>query len=108
VGARYRTNFCRVRRAEQALAHAALGPMATTSSEYPISARARAITEGLIRTRRAGHNGVLDQGMLRLECKKGGYYWILLDGGRMLRGAKLFDSEELQPKFRDAMEHAGR
>jgi hypothetical protein len=46
--------------------------------------------------------------MLRLECKKGGYYWISLDGSRIFSGAKLFDAEELQPKFAEAMERAGR
>jgi hypothetical protein len=71
--------------------------------------RAKAIAEGLIRTERAGHKGVLEQGMLKLKCRKGGYYWISLDGSRILSGASLlFDPEELQEKFRDAMERAGR
>ena len=73
-----------------------------------ISPRARAIAEGLIRTGRAGKHGVYDHGMLRLECLAGGFYWISLDGSRVLRGAKLFDAEELQPKFADAIERAGR
>jgi hypothetical protein len=52
---------------------------------------------------------VLEQGMLKLKCRKGGYYWISLDGSRILSGASLlFDPEELQEKFRDAMERAGR
>ena len=34
------------------------------------------------------------------------YYWISLDESRVLRGAKLFEAEELQPKFR-AMVRAG-
>ena len=79
-----------------------------TYAEPAISPRAKAIAEGLIRTNRAGEHGVLDQGVLRLKCLKGGLYWISLDGGRILRGTKLFESEELQAKFRDAMEHAGR
>jgi hypothetical protein len=78
------------------------------SPEPTLSARAKAIAEGLIRTKRAGRHGVIDQGILKLECTKGGYYWISLDGGRVLRGAKLFEAEELQPKFIDAMERAGR
>jgi hypothetical protein len=82
--------------------------MPASPIEFPISSRARAIAEGLIGTRRAGHNGVIDQDMLRLECKKGGYYWISLDGSRIFSGAKLFDAEELQPKFAEAMERAGR
>jgi hypothetical protein len=51
---------------------------------------------------------VLEQGMLKLKCRKGGYYWISLTS-RILSGASLlFDADELQPKFRDAMESAGR
>ena len=78
------------------------------SRESALSARAKAIAEGLIRTKRAGRHGVIDQGILKLECTKGGYYWISLDGGRVLRGRAIFDAEELQPKFIDAMERAGR
>jgi hypothetical protein len=51
----------------------------------------------------------LDQGMIRLEGMIGGYYWISFDGSRVLRGADVWeDAEELQPKFIDAMERAGR
>jgi len=77
-------------------------------NDTAISTRARAIAEGLIRTRRAGYSGVVDRGMVKLECLKGGYYWISLDGGRLLRGAAVWEAEELQPKFIDAMERAGR
>ena len=46
--------------------------------------------------------------MLRLKCKSGsGYYWVSLDGGRLLRGMTPFEAEELQPKFIDAMERTG-
>jgi len=82
--------------------------MTTTPTELTISARVGTIAEGLIRTKRARNPAEFDQGMLRLKCKKGGYYWISLDGGRVLRGHGLFDADELQPKFRDAMERAGR
>jgi hypothetical protein len=74
----------------------------------PISPRARAIAEGLIRTDRAGKHGVIDQGMLKLECTKGGFYWIALNGSGLFRGATLPMAAELQPKFIDAMERAGR
>ena len=77
-------------------------------NDTAISTRARAIAEGLIRTRRAGYSGVIDQGMLKLECTKGGYYWISLDGSRVLRGSTIFEADELQRKFIDAMERAGR
>ena len=78
------------------------------SPESALSARARAIAEGLIRAKRAGRHGVIDRGMLKLECTKGGYYWISLDGSRVVRGKVIFEAEELQPKFIDAMERAGR
>ena len=82
--------------------------MTTTPTAPPISPRAKAIAEGLIRTKRAGLHGVIDRGMLKLECTKGGYYWISLDGARVVRGKSIFESDELQPKFCDAMERAGR
>ena len=47
--------------------------------------------------------------MLRLECHRGDdYYWIALDGSRLLRGKWLPEADELQPKFIDAMERVGR
>ena len=47
--------------------------------------------------------------MLRLECHgSDDYYWIALDGMRLLRGRWLSEAEELQPKFIDAMERRGR
>jgi hypothetical protein len=82
--------------------------MATTPTEYPLSARARAIAKGLIRTKRAGSHGVVDQGILRLECLKGGFYWISLDGKGLLRGARLQGASELQATFLDTMERAAR
>jgi hypothetical protein len=82
--------------------------MASTSTEAVVYGRAKAIAEGLVRTRRAEQDGVIDRGMVKLTCRKGGYYWISFDGGRVLRGAQLFEAEELQPKFIDAMERAGR
>ena len=78
------------------------------SPEPTLSGRARVIAEGLFRTKRAGRHGVVDRGMVKLECTKGGYYWISLDGSRVLRGKAIFDAEVLQPKFIDAMERAGR
>jgi hypothetical protein len=74
-----------------------------------LSARAKAVAQGLIRTKRARHSGVLDQGMVRLEGMIGGYYWISFDGGRVLRGGDVWeDADEPQPMFIDAMERAGR
>jgi hypothetical protein len=72
-----------------------------------ISPRLKAIAEGLIRTGRAGKRREYDRGMLRLECLTGGFYWISLDGSRVVRGARLPTADELQPKFIEAMERAG-
>jgi hypothetical protein len=82
--------------------------MPTPPIEAAVSARARAIASGLVRTARAAPGSKLDRGLLRLACFAGGFYWISLDGSRMLRGIQLFDAEELQPKFIDAMERASR
>jgi hypothetical protein len=81
---------------------------AVTQADPAISLRATSIVRGLIRTERAAGIIKAHQGMLRLECHGGGFYWISFDGGRVLRGARLFEAEELQPKFADAMERAGR
>jgi len=72
-----------------------------------IAARARAIANGLIRTERAPRGTKVIHGMMRLECFGDGYYWIALDGSRLLRGRTQFEADELQPKFIDAMERAG-
>jgi hypothetical protein len=82
--------------------------MATTATEPVISPRGKAIAQGLIRTDRAGTRGIYDRGMLRLQCVSGGFYWIALNGSRLLRGPRLPTAEELQPKFCDAMERLGR
>ena len=76
--------------------------------EHGASARARAVANGLVRTKRAARRVIADRGTLRLACRKGGYYWVSLDGNRLRRGKELFDAEELQPTFIDAMERAGR
>ena len=75
--------------------------------ESPISPRAKAIADGLIRTDRAGKHSVHDRGMLRLERRSGGFYWIALNGSRVLRGNALFNADELQPNFIEAMAEAG-
>ena len=41
-----------------------------TPADLALSARARAIAEGLFRTNRVGRRGVFGQGMLRLKWKK--------------------------------------
>ena len=82
--------------------------MAATTTEPAISARATLIAKGLIVTKRAVGPINENRGMLRLKSRAGGYYWISLDGSRILSGANLSKADELQPKFRDIMERAGR
>ena len=79
----------------------------TPTIEPALSARGRAIATGLIRSKRADSRGVFDNGMLRLDRKGGGYYWISLNGARLLKGDKIFDADELQPGFADAMMLSG-
>jgi len=76
--------------------------------EPVMSERAAAIARGLVRTERAAKGIGSDQGMLRLQCLSGGFYWISPDGSDVLRGSTLVAADELQAKFRDAMERAGR
>ena len=80
----------------------------TIPTEPPISLRANSIARGLLRTERAVGVISVEYDMLRLRCRGGGNYWIEIDGGRVFRGKTFFKAEELQPKFIDAMERAGR
>ncbi len=82
--------------------------MPTPPGDSIVSQRARAVAQGLIRTGRAEHHGVFDRGMLKLRGRKGGNYWVSLDGSRLLRGRELFEAEELHPGFIDVMERASR
>jgi hypothetical protein len=87
---------------------AARGRAAAAPAAPEISVRAKAIAKELIRTERAAPGPKLDYGLLRLERFDDGFYWISLDGTRLLRGPTLLDAEELQPKFIDDMERTGR
>jgi hypothetical protein len=82
--------------------------MTTAPTHTALSERARAIADGLFRTKRAMRRGIYEIDMLRLTCRTGGHYWISFDGRRVLRGFLLSEAEELQPKFIDAMERAGQ
>jgi hypothetical protein len=80
-----------------------------TDTMASLSEKAKAIAKGLVRTERAAKDSKLIHGMLRLERHSGkDYYWIALDGSRLLRGRWVSGAAELQPKFTDAMERAGR
>jgi hypothetical protein len=78
------------------------------SAHSGVNERAKAIARGLGNAGRAGTGVQPDNGMLRFECLSGGYYWISFDGSQVLRGATISEAEELQPKFIEAMERAGR
>jgi hypothetical protein len=45
---------------------------------------------------------------LRLRAILGAFYWVSLDGRRVLRGDRPDRADELQPGFIDAMVRAGR
>ena len=82
--------------------------MTTVPKAAEISERATLVTRGLITTGRAIGVISVEHGMLRLRCRNGGNYWIDLDGRRVRRGKTFLKAEELQPRFIDAMERAGR
>jgi hypothetical protein len=82
--------------------------MAGSLDEPEISKRATSIARGLLTTKRAIGVIEMENGMLRLKCRAGGNYWITLDGWQVRRGKTLIKADELQPKFIDAMERAGR
>ena len=82
--------------------------MTTIPKAAEISERVTMIARGLLVTKRAAGVISMDHGRLRLKCMNGGYCWIFLDGGRVFRGLLPSKAEELQPKFIDAMERAGR
>ena len=87
-----------------------------TQADPKVSARATSSARGLLLTERAFGVISVEYGMLRVRCRSGGNYWIEIDSGywieidsgRTYRGKTFLNAEELQPKFIDAMEHAGR
>jgi hypothetical protein len=75
-------------------------------AKLKVSARARAIIDGLVRTRR----GSDPQGAgahVRLIAGIGGFYWVRIDGSRLLRGHNVDDAEPLREKFTETMARAG-
>ena len=69
---------------------------------------ARAIADGLIGSGRAEAQECLAGDVLRLECRRGGYYWIGFSGSDLLHGPTLRDAEPLQSTFVAAMAAVGR
>jgi hypothetical protein len=72
------------------------------------SARAGAIAMELLRTGHAIGGIYLEYGMLRLECRIGGSYWISHNGSRVYQGKTLFAANSAQSAFIDAMSRLGR
>ena len=72
------------------------------------SARAGAIARGLLRTGHAIGGINLEYGMLRLQCRIGGNYWISRNGRRVYQGNTLLAANSAQSAFTDAMSHLGR
>jgi hypothetical protein len=82
----------------------------TTCMTLPISDRAVHIARGLRATGRAvSRRGSfeVDRRYVRLDRVRGAYYWLALDGSRLMRGEEIDDLDELQPSFVDAMARAG-
>jgi hypothetical protein len=71
-----------------------------------VSDRARMIIEGLVRTGR-GSDPHIAGAYVRLRSKIGGFYWVRLDGNRLLRGNNVQGAERLQQKFTEMMARAG-
>jgi hypothetical protein len=76
------------------------------AAKIEVSARARAIIEGLTRTRR-GSDPHIAGTYVRLRSKIGGFYWVGIDGSRLLRGLNVDDAEPLQESFVETMARAG-
>jgi len=82
--------------------------MISTPTEATMSLRATAIARGVLRTERAVGIIHVEEETLRLACRGGGFYWIMLADARVYRGKTFIKADELQPKFIDAMARAGR
>ena len=77
-----------------------------TAASHPLAARARAIVDGLVRTRR-GSNPRFADTYVQLRARVGGFYFVVHDGARLLRGDTFEEAEELQATFAEAMAKAG-
>lgn len=72
------------------------------------SMRAAAIARGLLRTGRAIGVVNFEYGMLRLQCRIGGNYWISRNGRRVYQGKTLLAAFGAQSGFIATMSRAGR
>jgi hypothetical protein len=78
-----------------------------TAPLHPLAERTRAIVDGLVRTRRGSEPHFADA-YIQLRAKGGGFYFVVFDGARLLRGDTFEEAEELQAKFAEAMAKAGK
>jgi hypothetical protein len=76
------------------------------AAKVEVSDRARAIIEGLLRTGR-GSGPHVAGAHIRLCSKIDGFYWVRLDGSRLLRGHNLQGAARLQKSFTETMVRAG-
>jgi hypothetical protein len=72
-----------------------------------MSNQARAIIADLVRTER-GSEPEIASTHVWLLARAGRFYWVRLDGGRLLRGNNIDDAEQLQESFTETMARAGR
>ena len=79
---------------------------AMTANKSEVSNHARAIIAGLVRTGR-GSDPRIAGAYVRLLARIGGFYWVRIDGSRLLRGHNVDDAEPLQEKFTETMARAG-
>jgi hypothetical protein len=77
-----------------------------TAAKAEASDRARAIIEGLVRTGR-GTSPQVAGAYVRLRARIGGFYWVPIDGTRLLRGDDVDAAEQLQESFTETMARAG-
>jgi hypothetical protein len=78
-----------------------------TAKKTEVSNQARAIIAGLVQTGR-GSDPQIAGAYVRLLARIGGFYWVRIDGGRLLRGHNVDDAEQLQVSFTETMARAGR
>ena len=72
------------------------------------SARADAVARGLLRVGHAIGGINREYGMLRLQSRISGNYWVSRNGRRVYQGQTLFAATSAQSGFIDAMSRAGR
>ena len=77
-----------------------------TAAKPNVSDRARAIIQGLMLTGR-GSDPQGAGAYVRLRSKIDGFYWVRIDGSRLLRGNNVDGAKPLQEKFTETMARAG-